>query len=238
MRDKLAQLSQAQLNLSLAQLSLHLDSVGVINAFTGSSSAADVSVIGTWEFCCFPVCPLHLSLISNPSSRITKMFNFPEFHQFIQKISLKAEIVVSSCSSSCPNTVCLVVSGLWFTFFHFLLIYLSSLLKTLRRRSCNSQWGKVRVKVKPRAEWKGKVKCQGQISHRRNSEGQMFESFKTPETQICYTGQLQHSLSDGVLGMSQDITLSFWLSILTSLLNLENRHRQRLADGSECWRDI
>lgn len=174
-----------------------------------------------------------------------EMFNFPEFHQFIQKISFlilvccqKAEIVVSSCPSSCPNTVCLVVSGLWFTFFHFLLIYLSSLLKTLHRRSCNSRWGKVRVKVKLRAEWKGKVKCQGQISHRRNSEGQMFESFKTPETQICYTGQLQHSLSDGVLGMSQDITLSFWLSILTSLLNLENGHRQWLDDSSECLRDI
>lgn len=33
------------------------------------------------------------------------------------------------------------------------------------------------------------------FAHHRNSEGQMFESFKTPETGICYSGQWQQGLS-------------------------------------------
>lgn len=84
-----------------------------------------------------------------------EMFNFPEFRQFIPNIPSfilercqKAEVVVSSCSSCCPNTVCLAVSGLWLKFFYSLLIYLSSLLKTLCSGSCSSLWGKVILKVK------------------------------------------------------------------------------------------
>lgn len=46
-------------------------------------------------------------------------------------------------------------------------------------------------------------------AHHRNNEGQMFESFKTPETWICYSGQWQHGLSDGAPGMSGDITPPF-----------------------------
>lgn len=76
MRDELAQLSQAQLNLSLALLSLHLDSVGVINALTGRSSAADVSVIRTWEFLlvsCLPTSLLAAIMYGN------EILNFAEF---------------------------------------------------------------------------------------------------------------------------------------------------------------
>lgn len=103
------------------------------------------------EFCCFPVCPPRLSPLLSSGVWIV---NFPEFCQFIQNIlSLilgccqKAEIVVCS-PSCCLNSVCHAVSGFWLTFFHSLLIYLLSLLKTQRSRSCSSWWGKVRVKVK------------------------------------------------------------------------------------------
>lgn len=108
--------------------------------------------LGLGNFVAFP----SARFASSPSSHLGyEMFNFPEFHQFKQNIpSLilvhcqKAEIVVCSCSSCCPNAVCLAVSGFWLTFFHSLLIYLSSLLKTPCSRSCSSWWGKVRVKVK------------------------------------------------------------------------------------------
>lgn len=44
------------------------------------------------------------------------------------------------------------------------------------------------------------------LAHHRNSEGQMFESFKTPETGICYSGQWQQGLSVGVHGTPWAIT--------------------------------
>lgn len=47
----------------------------------------------------------------------------------------------------------------------------------------------------------------------KNSEWLMFESLKTPETWIGFSGQFYHGLSDGVPGMSQDITPPFSLSI-------------------------
>lgn len=51
------------------------------------------------------------------------------------------------------------------------------------------------------------------FAHHRNSEGQMFESFKTPETWICYSGQWQQGLSEGAPGMSRAITPPFCPSI-------------------------
>lgn len=70
----LTQLSERQLGpaqpgsaqLKLGTVLLYLALVGVINAFTASSSAVGLSVIRALEFCCVAVCPLHLRCL--PSS--------------------------------------------------------------------------------------------------------------------------------------------------------------------------
>lgn len=51
------------------------------------------------------------------------------------------------------------------------------------------------------------------FAHHRNSEGQMFESFKTPETGICYSDQWQQGLSGGAHGTPWAITPPSYPSI-------------------------
>lgn len=51
------------------------------------------------------------------------------------------------------------------------------------------------------------------FAHHRSREGQMFESFKTPETWICYSGQWQQGLSVGAHGTPWAITPPFCPSI-------------------------
>lgn len=53
--------------------------------------------------------------------------------------------------------------------------------------------------------------------HDRNSKGQMFESFKTPETGICYSDQWQRDLSCGAHGTPWAITPPFSTSMSSPL---------------------
>lgn len=55
-------------------------------------------------------------------------------------------------------------------------------------------------------EWELERRKGTSFVHRKNSEGQMFESFKTPETWICYSGQWQQGLSAGVCDTPWAIT--------------------------------
>lgn len=51
------------------------------------------------------------------------------------------------------------------------------------------------------------------FAYHSNNRGQMFESFKTPEKWICYSGQWQQGPSGGTAGMSRTITPPFCPSI-------------------------
>lgn len=94
------------------------------------------------------------------------------------------------------------------------------IVKTLLITSFLVSWKWLRSQVTLRRREGGKGSGLGAeedtrniFAHHRNSEGQMFESFKTPETWICYSGQWQQGLSEGAPGMSRAITPPFCPSI-------------------------
>lgn len=58
-----------------------------------------------------------------------------------------------------------------------------------------------------------KEDTQNIFAYHSNNRGQMCESFKTPETRICYSGQWQQGLSGGTAGMSRTITSPFCPSL-------------------------
>lgn len=79
------------------------------------------------------------------------------------------------------------------------------------------------------------------FAHYRNSEGQMFESFKTPETWICYSAQWQQGLSHGVPGMSRAITPPF--SVFTPystspLLTLNCYEKIESTGSNDCCESV
>lgn len=80
------------------------------------------------------------------------------------------------------------------------------------------KWPRSCVTVRTRVGGRGRRVGTGEetrniFAHHRNSEGQMFESFKTPETGICYSGQWQQCLSIGAHGTPWAITPPSYPSI-------------------------
>lgn len=76
--------------------------------------------------------------------------------------------------------------------------------------------GKLSDNEETRREGRQGEETRNIFAHHRNSEGQMFESFKTPETGICYSGQWQQGLSVGAHGVPWAITPPFYPSIFAT----------------------
>lgn len=139
----LTQLSERQLGpaqpgsaqLKLGTVLLYLALVGVINAFTASSSAVGLSVIRAWEFCCVAVCPLRLlpPLICSPplltsgkwttylsgalsTEYSTFLLSFLVHHRACQELKISANYIQMHLALFQASDYCFTFMRLWFCF--------------------------------------------------------------------------------------------------------------------------